>query len=69
MDCPPAEVTGAAMSICAECVMLNKGPYIAEAIRFLNDVSHKMRQHSDKTFATHRALQVAAASEWLHPEA
>ena len=28
-----AEVTDAAMSGRAECVMLNKGPYIAEAIR------------------------------------
>jgi pyruvate kinase len=58
------EVTDAAMSIRAECVMLNKGPYIAEAIRFLTDVSRRMAQHANKTFATHRALSVAAA-HWL----
>lgn len=57
------EVTDAAMSIRAECVMLNKGPYIAEAIRFLTDVSRRMTQHASKTFATHRALNVA--SHWL----
>jgi pyruvate kinase len=58
------EVTDAAMSIRAECVMLNKGPYIAEAIRFLTDVSRRMSQHANKTFATHRALSVAG-SRWL----
>jgi pyruvate kinase len=58
------EVTDAAMSIRAECVMLNKGPYIAEAIRFLTDVSRRMTQHASKTFATHRALSVAG-SHWL----
>jgi pyruvate kinase len=58
------EITDAAMSIRAECVMLNKGPYIAEAIRFLTDVSRRMTQHASKTFATHRALNVAAA-HWL----
>ena len=58
------EITDAAMSIRAECVMLNKGPYIAEAIRFLTDVSRRMTQHASKTFATHRALHVAAA-HWL----
>jgi pyruvate kinase len=57
------EITDAAMSIRAECVMLNKGPYIAEAIRFLTDVSRRMAQHANKTFATHRALSVAA--HWL----
>jgi pyruvate kinase len=65
------EVTDAAMSTRAECVMLNKGPYIAEAIRFLTDVSRRMSEHSSKTFATHRALSVAGAT-WLaadHSEA
>jgi pyruvate kinase len=58
------EVTDAAMSIRAECVMLNKGPYIGEAIRFLTDVSRRMTQHASKMFATHRALSVAGA-HWL----
>jgi len=58
------EVTDAAMSIRAECVMLNKGPYIAEAIRFLTDVSRRMTQHASKTFPMLRALNVAG-SHWL----
>ena len=60
------EVTDAAMSIRAECVMLNKGPYIGHALRFLTDVSRRMTQHSQKAFATYRALKVAAAATaWL----
>src|SRR5262249_35897535 len=46
------EVTDAAMSIRAECVMLNKGPYIGHALRFLADVSRRMTQHSQKASAT-----------------
>jgi pyruvate kinase len=59
-----AEVTDAAMSTRSECVMLNKGAHIGEAIQFLIDVSRRMSRHTDKTFATHRRLGVAA-SEWL----
>jgi pyruvate kinase len=62
-----AEVTDAAMSTRAEAVMLNKGPYIGEAIRFLTDVSRRMARHTSKTFATHTRLSVAA-SEWLEPD-
>ena len=58
------EVTDAAMSIRAECVMLNKGPHIGAAVQFLCDVARRMTQHADKTFPTHRALNVAA-SDWL----
>jgi len=59
-----AEVTDAAMSTRAECVMLNKGAHIGEAICFLTDVSRRMSRHVDKTFVTNRRLSVAA-SEWL----
>jgi pyruvate kinase len=59
-----AEVTDAAMSTRAECVMLNKGPHIDEAIRFLTDVSRRMGRHTSKTFATYRRLNVAS-SGWL----
>jgi pyruvate kinase len=59
-----AEVTDAAMSTRSECVMLNKGPHIGEAIRFLTDVSRRMGRHASKTFATHRRLNVAA-TQWL----
>ncbi|NLE99235.1 MAG: pyruvate kinase [Propionibacterium sp.] len=43
-----AEVTDAAMSERAECVMLNKGPFIVEAIRFLHDVLERMQDHQSK---------------------
>src|SRR5262249_17850842 len=59
-----AEVTDAAMSARSECVMLNKGPHIREALRFLTDVSRRMSGHTEKTFARHRRLSVAA-SDWL----
>jgi pyruvate kinase len=53
------EVTDAAMSGRAECVMLNKGPYIGEAVRFLDDVLRRMRDHHVKRVATLRKLKVA----------
>jgi len=40
-----AEVTDAAMSGRAECVMLNKGPYIVEGGRFLGEVLERMDAH------------------------
>lgn len=43
-----AEVTDAAMSQRAECVMLNKGPHVAEAVRFLRGVLGRMDRHLDK---------------------
>jgi len=59
-----AEVTDAALSARSECVMLNKGAHVGEAIRFLVDVSRRMSRHADKTMAVHRRLSVAT-SEWL----
>ena len=43
-----AEVTDAAMSGRAECVMLNKGPHILAAMRFLNNVLLRMQHHQYK---------------------
>ena len=36
-----AEVTDAAMGERAECVMLNKGEHILDAVRFLDDILHR----------------------------
>lgn len=55
-----AEVTDAAMSGRAECVMLNKGDYIVEAARFLSGVLERMGQHQSKKSATLRRLAVSA---------
>lgn len=40
-----AEATDAAMAQRAECVMLNKGEHVVEAVRFLDSVLHRMDQH------------------------
>jgi pyruvate kinase len=46
-----AEATDAAMSQRAECVMLNKGPYLVEAVIFLKDVLKRMDRHQSKKSA------------------
>jgi pyruvate kinase len=43
-----AEITDAAMGERAECVMLNKGPHIKEAMFTLNDILHRMQSHQAK---------------------
>lgn len=53
------EVTDAAMSIRAECAMLNKGPHIVEALRFLNAVLGRMEGHYSKRMAMRRKLMIA----------
>ncbi|MGD9887654.1 MAG: pyruvate kinase [Halothiobacillaceae bacterium] len=53
------EVTDAAMSIRAECVMLNKGPHIVSALSFLIRVLARMEGHYSKRMATLRKLSIA----------
>ncbi|MEW5838869.1 MAG: pyruvate kinase [Pseudomonadota bacterium] len=55
------EVTDAAMSIRAECVMLNKGPHIVSALDFLIRVLARMEGHYSKRMATLRRLSIAGA--------
>lgn len=52
-----AEITDAAMGERAECVMLNKGPYIADAIRALDDIIRRMQTHQTKKRPLLRALK------------
>ena len=54
-----AEVTDAAMASRAECVMLNKGPFIREALSFLGGVLHRMQAHQTKKMSTFRRLRVS----------
>jgi len=54
-----AEVTDAAMGVRAECVMLNKGEYIADAVLFLDHVLHRMQAHHLKKRSMLRRLAVA----------
>lgn len=51
-----AEITDAAMGERAECVMLNKGPHITEAMRTLDDILRRMQAHQAKKRSLLRAL-------------
>ncbi len=54
-----AEISDAALSAQAECVMLNKGPNILSAVRTLKEIITKMAAHSSKKKSTLRPLSVA----------
>ncbi len=58
-----AEVTDAAMGSRAECVMLNKGPYIRETLRFLIDVLGRMGEHQYKKTSRLRKLRVSGTDK------
>ena len=53
-----AEVTDAAMGERAECVMLNKGPHVAEAVRTLDNILRRMQDHQIKKTSMMRQLHV-----------
>ena len=53
-----AEITDAAMSQCADCVMLNKGPHIIAAIRMLDNILRRMQNHQHKKTARLRKLSI-----------
>jgi pyruvate kinase len=54
-----AEVTDAAMASRAECVMLNKGPYILQTLDFLRDVLARMDSHQEKKSSMLRKLSIS----------
>lgn len=58
-----AEVTDAAMGQRAECVMLNKGPYITETIRFLAGILRRMDRHQFK-----KTARLSALTSWRGPQ-
>lgn len=51
-----AEITDAAMAERAECVMINKGPFVLDAIALLDDVVERMQAHQQKKTSRMRAL-------------
>ena len=55
-----AEITDAAMSHRAECVMLNKGPYVTQAVHVLDDILRRMHGHQTKKRAMLRELQLVS---------
>ena len=58
-----AEISDAGMGVRAECVMLNKGPYITEAIRMLDDILRRMAGHQTKKTSLLRALRAWDSEE------
>lgn len=56
-----SEITDAAMGERAECVMLNKGPYVVTAVRILDDILRRMQSHQEKKRSMLRKLHVATA--------
>ena len=56
-----AEITDAAMGERAECVMLNKGPFIVTAVRILDDILRRMQAHHEKKVSMLRELHMADA--------
>ena len=54
-----AEITDAAMGRRAECIMLNKGPYVVSAVRALEEILRRMRDHQTKKGSMLRSLRLA----------
>ncbi len=54
-----AEITDAAMGHRAECVMLNKGPHILEALKALDNILRRMETHQFKKMSMLRELKLA----------
>ena len=58
-----AEVTDASASVAAECVMLNKGAYIHEAVAVLSSILRRMEKHRYKKRSLFRKLEVSTFSQ------
>ena len=52
-----AEVSDVVMADRAECVMLNKGPFVVQAVKLLDDVLLRMQAHQEKKTPRLRALR------------
>jgi len=60
-----AEISDASMGERAECVMLNKGPFIVDAIRTLDDILRRMAGHQVKKKSMLRALRAWEKQDYL----
>jgi pyruvate kinase len=56
-----AEVSDAAMGQRSECVMLNKGPHVVEALVALNGILRRMQAHQVKKKSMMRSLNIASS--------
>jgi pyruvate kinase len=64
-----AEISDAGLGVRAECVMLNKGPYITQAIRTLDDILQRMGGHQAKKRPLLRALKAWRGADTLASDA
>jgi pyruvate kinase len=55
-----AEVTDAAAGVASECVMLNKGPFVDQAVAVLCDILRRMEKHRYKKRSLFRKLEVSS---------
>lgn len=62
-----SEITDAAMGERAECVMLNKGPFVLDAVRVLDDILHRMSGHQNKKRSMLRPLSIARGFGQVSP--
>jgi pyruvate kinase len=62
-----AEVTDAAMSGRAECVMLNQGAHVVEAVGFLAGVLDRMQDHQEKKSSLLRRLSISNVARHRSP--
>lgn len=62
-----AEISDAAMSERAECVMLNKGPYLDDAVTALDNIMRRMAEHYYKKNALLRQLRSWSADGFDSP--
>jgi len=58
-----AEITDAAMGERAECVMLNEGPFLRQAVQTLADILRRMEGHQRKKSPMLRALRLPSGLE------
>jgi len=56
-----SEITDAAMGERAECVMLNKGPFVVQAVKALDDILQRMQDHQEKKRSMLRSLRIASS--------
>jgi pyruvate kinase len=62
-----AEISDAGLGVRAECVMLNKGQFIVDAIRTLDDILRRMAGHQNKKRPLLRALRAWSGGSNAEP--
>lgn len=60
-----SEITDAASSLSADCVMLNKGPFILRAVELLDYILSSMNRYQDKNEITYPVMQEADSQQRL----